>query len=139
MASKEEIDRLYNAEKVLEEDWVWETAGANLEGEADVKVLDHEATLVLRGWKRRRYGFCLLYKATKVVRRWDDGVHTNPDGTVIDGSHKHYWHPQYEDAMAYEVGDITTDDVDQAFDDFLDECNINHRGSYYRQSELSDQ
>ena len=136
MVSKAEIDELYHAPKVIEDDWAWETNGPNHQGEATVRVLGKDANLTLRAWKRRRYGFCLLYKATKVVRRWDDAVHTNPDGERLEGSHKHYWHPEYEDAYAYPVDDITTDDVDEAFKDFLDECNIELRGSYNGQQEL---
>ncbi len=80
----------------------------------------------------------MLYKSSKIVRRWDDAIHTNPDGERIEGSHKHYWEPEHEDNYAYPVDDITTDDVDQAFQDFLDECNIEHRGAYTAQKELTD-
>lgn len=138
MVSKERIDELYRAPKVIEEDWTWEINGPNHTGEATVRCLGIDASLKLRAWKRRRYGFCLLYKATKVVRRWDDGRHTNPDGQTIEGSHKHYWHPQHEDSFAYPVDDVATDDVDQAFIDFLDECNIDHRGRYTAQQELTE-
>jgi len=136
MVSKAEIDRLYDMDKVIEEDWSWETRGSNLVGDAEVLCLDSGAILTLKAWKRRNYGFCLLYKGSKVVRRWDDGRHTNPDGEVIEGSHKHYWHPQYEDTQAYEVDDVATNDVDQAFHDFLDECSIRLEGDYGRQETL---
>ena len=138
MIAKEKIDDLYEAEKVIEEDWIWDVNGPNFEGEAPVRVLGYDETLTLKAWKRRRYGFCLLYKATKIVRRWDDSIHTNPDGERLEGSHKHYWHPQYEDNYAYPVNDITLDDVDEAFKDFLDECNIELRGKYVAQKELDD-
>lgn len=66
--------------------------------------------------------------------RWDNSTpHTNPDGEVIDEPHKHYWDEEYEDRFAYPVDDIATDDVDQAFMDFLDECNIELQGSYQSQ------
>jgi hypothetical protein len=55
---------------------------------------------------------------------------------VINGSHKHYWHPHYEDNYAYPVDDVATDDVDKAFQDFLAECNIELRGDYNRQETL---
>ncbi|WP_152420898.1 DUF6978 family protein [Halorubrum coriense] len=136
MVSQAEIEELYDMKKIIEEDWIWETDGPNLIGEATVYCFDSEAILSLKAWKRRSYGFCLLYKSSKVVRRWDDSRHRNPDGEVIDGSHKHKWHPQYEDNCAYPVDDVATDDVDKAFQDFLNECNIELRGDYQRQDRL---
>lgn len=137
MVSKAEVDRLYHMPKVIEGDWKWEVDGPNFTGEATVYCLNSDAKLTLKAWKRRNYGFCLLYKSSKVVRRWDDSIHKNPDGEIIRGSHKHFWHPQYEDSKAYPVDDIATNDVDKAFIDFLDECNIKHKGGYQRQSALS--
>lgn len=138
MVSEQEINRIHELPKVIEDDWVWEVNGPNLTGEATVYCLDDGVNLTLKAWKRRNYGFCLLYKRSKIVRRWDDGNHTNPDGERIEGSHKHYWTPEYEDTFAYEVDDIATDDVDQAFWDFLDEENIELNGSYTSQKELTD-
>lgn len=138
MVSKERIDELYDADKVIQENWVWERNGSSLTGEATVRCVGEGIDLTLKGWQRRNYGFCLLFKSTKVVRRWDDSIHTNPDGKVIRGSHKHFWHPEYEDNMAYPVNDVATDDVDDAFMDFLDECNIELRGKYHSQKELTE-
>lgn len=109
-----------------------------LRGEATVLCPEHDETLTLRAWKRRSYGFCLLYQGATAIRRWDDGVHKTPDGEWVEGSHKHYWTPVHEDQQAYEVNDITTDDVDQAFHDFLEEENIDHLGNYTRQAELGE-
>jgi hypothetical protein len=136
MVSKDEIDRLYEMKKVIEDDWEWENDGPGLKGEVTVYCLDSDAILTLKAWKRRNYGFSLLYKSSKVIRRWDDSIHENPNGQVIDGSHKHFWHPQYEDSKAYGVDNIDTDNVDNAFEDFLDECNIELQGSYQRQDKL---
>lgn len=131
MVSKAEIDGIYDMEKVIEEDWEWRPRGSNFEGEATVYCLNEDVNLTLKAWKRRCYGFCLLYKSTKIVRRWDTSVpHTNPDGEVITDPHKHYWTEEHEDAFAYPVNDVATDDVHQAFWDFLDECNIELRGTY---------
>jgi hypothetical protein len=55
MVSKDEIDRLYEMEKVIEEDWVWEVAGPNLVGEATVYCYESDAILSLKAWKRRSY------------------------------------------------------------------------------------
>lgn len=137
MVSKAEIDRIYDMEKVIEEDWDWEKRGEHYQGEVTVYCIDSDITLTLKAWKRRSYGFCLLYKNSKVVRRWDDSSpHYNPDGEKITGPHKHYWDEEHEDKFAYEVDDVTTSNVDKAFMDFLDECNIEHRGAYTRQTEL---
>jgi len=138
MVSEAEIDRLYEMEKVIEDDWSWEVDGPTHRGEATVYCKGSKAKLTLKAWKRRSYGFCLLYKSSKIVRRWDDSRHRNPDGRIIDGSHKHKWHPQYEDNLAYPVDDVATNDVDEAFIDFLDECNIELRGDYSRQGTLGE-
>ncbi len=137
MVSEAEVQQLHEMDKVIEEDWLWDAEGGSLRGEASVICLDSTATLTLKAWKRRSYGFCLLYKSSKVIRRWDDGIHRNPDGETLEGSHKHKWHPQYEDKKAYPVDDITTDNVDDAFFDFLDEENIVLEGDYQRQEELT--
>jgi hypothetical protein len=131
MVTKAEIDGIYDMDKVIDENWQWQRRGPNFEGEATVYCLHEDVNLTLKGWKRRNYGFCLLYKSSKVVRRWDTSVpHTNPDGEVITDPHKYYWTEDHEDAFAYPVDDVTTDDVHQAFWDFLDECNIDLRGTY---------
>jgi len=139
MVSKAEIDGIYDMDKVIEEDWEWKRRGPNLEGEATVYCLNEDVNLTLKAWKRRSYGFCLLYKSSKVVRRWDMSTpHTNPDGEVITDPHKHYWTEKHEDAYAYSVDDVATDDVHQAFLDFLDECNIELRGTYQTGLEKHD-
>lgn len=125
-------------DKVIEEDWSWEPEAGSLRGEATVICLNSDARLTLKAWKRRNYGFCLLYKSSKVVRRWDTTPHRNPNGEMITGPHKHKWHPQYEDARAYPVDDVTTEDVDDAFFDFLDEENIDLIGNYTRQAALAE-
>jgi hypothetical protein len=140
MITKSEIDEIHDMEKVMEEDWVWEKVGPNLIEEAKVYCINSDINLTLKGWKREKYGFCLLYKNTRIVRRWDDSTpHTNPDGTVIDEPHKHYWDEEYEDAFAYAVDDIPTNDVDGAFKAFLEEEHIEHTGTYMRQEELPGQ
>ncbi|MGQ4555951.1 DUF6978 family protein [Halobellus sp. GM3] len=135
--TRQKIEELHEAAKVIEEDWEWEVKGSNMEGEAIVYCLGMEESLTLKAWKRKNYGFALLYKGAQAVRRWDDGVHHTPDGTV-EGSHKHYWNPPHEHKCAYEVNDISTDDVDEAFHDFLEEENIELQGDYVRQTELGN-
>ncbi|XVH30675.1 DUF6978 family protein [Haloferacaceae archaeon DSL9] len=136
--TREKIEKLHEIDKVIEEDWEWNVQGPNAEGEATVYCIGEEEELTLKAWKRKSYGFALLYKGAQAVRRWDDGVHHTPDGGEVVGSHKHYWNPPHEDKCAYEVDDISTDDVDQAFHDFLEEENIDLLGTYSRQTELSD-
>ncbi|WP_435078391.1 DUF6978 family protein [Halococcus sp. AFM35] len=136
MLTKAEVDRMADMEKVIEEDWEWGQRGPNLEAEATVYCIDEEFNLLMKGWMRESYGFTLLYRGSKIVRRWDDSIHTNPNGERLEGSHKHYWDGQHEDRFAYKVDDIATDDVDEAFMDFLNECNIELRGNYDRQKRL---
>jgi hypothetical protein len=139
MVTKAEVDRIADMEKIIEEDWEWERQRANFVGEATVYCLGADINLVLKAWKRDKYGFVLLYRGSKIVRRWDNSTHTNPDGETIEGSHKRYWDEDHEDRFAYPVDDIATDDVDEGFMDFLDGCNIELHGSYTRQLELREQ
>lgn len=137
MITKAEIDWIHDMDKVMEADWEWIRRGPNYEGEAKVYCLNEDINLLLKGWKREAYGFCLLYKTSRIIRRWDNITpHTNPDGEVIDGPHKHYWDGNHEDGFAYAVDDVATNDVDRAFQDFLEEESIEHTGSYIRQEEL---
>lgn len=57
------------------------------------------------------------------------GPHTNPDGQVIRGEHKHEWDEMHEDRRAYVPDDIDTTDRDAIVMSFLGECAIMIEGA----------
>lgn len=130
MLTEAEATEIYEMEKVIQEDWEWEHHGRNWVGEATVSCIGSDILLTLYGRYNREYSFSLVYRGSKVIRRWDNGKHKNPDGKWIEGSHKHKWTKQHEDTLAYEVDDINTSNVNQAFHDFLEESNITLQGTY---------
>jgi hypothetical protein len=74
--------------------------------------------------------FNLMYKSTLLIRRFDHRTHTNPDGSIIRGPHKHKWTERHGDNIAYEVDDILLSDINTALECFLNECNISIEGEY---------
>lgn len=106
--------------------------GARWKFEARVFVVDGPQVLHLRGnVGSRSYGFSLLYGST-VVRRFDMSTssHLNPDGTRIEGPHKHRWTEKYGDRIAYVPNDIDWSDPNEALWGFLSECQIKFVGTY---------
>ena len=79
------------------------------------------------------WGYALLV-AKQPVRRFDCKAtkHRNPDGTDIVGPHKHTWHQEHLDRIAYVPEDIDFDNVNSGFTDFLTECNISLSGCVYQ-------
>jgi hypothetical protein len=69
---------------------------------------------------------------TQRIRSLDIGgpPHPNPDGTVIPTPHKHRWTDRYADRVAYRPTDISSDEVEGVFHQFLAECNITFQGTY---------
>lgn len=71
----------------------------------------------------------------EVIRHFHDHpvVHTNPDGTAIDGPHKHFPTKKFPinslqhsglSTWAYPVSDIDLEDPRKALEDFAKECGI---------------
>lgn len=88
--------------------------------------------LLLRGNVRVNYSFALIYK-DKPIRKYTvhGGKHSDPRSKkAYAGPHKHTWDEVYEDRCCYEPDDISTSDINQAFLDFLKECNIRLDGNY---------
>ncbi|WP_158056541.1 DUF6978 family protein [Halorussus halophilus] len=142
MSSRALIDHIYDIDKIIQEDWEWEERPECLVGSAEVLCIGEDYDLTLNGWCNPQrpdlYEFSLMFERSTVVRRWDNNSrHTLPDGERCDGPHKHRWTEDHEDKLVYEVDDVATDDVDQAFEDFLDECNIERDGGYHRPQVLN--
>jgi len=136
MVTAEEAERLYTKKKYISEDIYveWELIHSSPKATRyviSVPVLtDDGEELCLKGnyscsSRRQNYSFALLYKSSVPIRRWDYAPHKYEART----SHKHKW-DGVGDHEAYIVTDITLNDVNQAFFDFLNECNIEFRGCY---------
>jgi hypothetical protein len=133
--TQEEADILYNSRKHIICDHGWEIK-EKWPRKIHIEVMCEDGTpLDVKGTANfskagQHYSFVLLYKKTIVIRRWDDTKgHPCPiSNKRMNGSHKHYYHPDYGDSPAYETNDITLNDVNKALIDFLVECNIEISG-----------
>ncbi len=57
----------------------------------------------------------------------DGAPHTNPDGTIVRGSHIHVYREGYEDKWAYVIDPAefrNISSIQQTFEDFCSYCNI---------------
>ncbi|MEX2230401.1 MAG: hypothetical protein WEB13_12280 [Dehalococcoidia bacterium] len=71
------------------------------------------------------------------IARWESsGAHPNPDGTRLDGPHKHRWSAVHEDRVAYQPNDISEIDQNSILLSFLTECRIDLEGGYESQGTL---
>lgn len=131
MLTQEERETLYRAEKtVLGDTLIWQPGQGSWKLAAPV-FLGTGEELILYGVKSpRRFGFALRTRRKELIRRWDFKRHTNPDGEVFTGPHKHYWTPEFGEEMAYTVDDVPTGDFNEALLAFLAECNIQIDGPY---------
>lgn len=85
---------------------IWQPGSGSWKLAAPV-FLEAGEELILYGVKSpRRFGFALRTRRKELIRRWDFRRHTNPDGEVLTGPHKHYWTPEYGEDMAYAVDDV---------------------------------
>ena len=100
--------------------------------QATVLAIGSPVSLQLVGnYGKRHWSFALLVENTPIRRcdyQWSS--HRNPDGTKIAQPHKHRWDDVHQDREAYVPDDISFSDVNQAFFDFLRECNIMLIGPY---------
>lgn len=140
MITKNDAEELHDTPKVIYDNVEWEWDGQKYTTTVRVECKHRDDVLRLVAWQNsRRYSFSLLYRNAITIRRWGNHPgHTNPDGEVIDGTHKHEYKEGYEDDWAYETDDVTTSDARQAFFDFLDEESIELGGSAAYQDILGD-
>lgn len=57
--------------------------------------------------------------------------HPNPDGEILQCPHKHRWTDSERDQWAYVPADIRAFDKKGVLMEFLAECNIRFRGTYF--------
>ncbi len=115
---------------------VWRRRGSGYRLQ-DAVVLARESgtRLGLRGYVgRTNRGFSLLHKNTPIRKYTAHARHPNPDGTKIEGPHKHTWDTIFEDHIAYIPTDIRFGDANDELVDFLAECNVTLISTYQRQA-----
>lgn len=136
--TKAEADALIAEPKVISANISWraEQRWQRLE---DVAVLAESGEVLRLTGKVGPYNrsYVLLYK-NQPIRKWTVHQRTQaPDGTVIEGPHKHAWDDELADEYAYVPEDIRIGDPFEELEDFLKECNIKLLGSFtaqYRQT-----
>lgn len=80
---------------------------------------------------RTNYSFSLIYQRYPIrIYNVHGAPHHNPDSNKIYGPHKQDWNENYLTDWAYNVNDISTDNINSALKDFLKECNIELRVPY---------
>lgn len=131
MLSENERDEIYAEEKIVYgESLQWKYTNGSYRLKAAVIRQNGEELSLYGTLGQKRYSFALNYRKTLLIRRWDYCVHTNPDGTVMIGPHKHKWTDNYADNYAYQVDDVPIDSLNEGLLAFLEECNISIEGQY---------
>lgn len=134
--TQQESDNLYKAEKYIDIDVIeWERINSRTERyKLSIPIVTEDGeSLILDAFyspnskRGKNYSFCLRYKTTVIIRKWDNSYCHYKDYI----SHKHYW-DGYDSANTYEVNDICEDDVNKALFDFFEECNIKHNNVSYQ-------
>ena len=118
--------------KVIGANLGWSADGVFHRLEAKVLCMDSEEILVLKGtWGRTNRSFALLYRNTPIRKYTVHAYHRDPvTREVVRQPHKHRWDEEYRDGRVYIPDDIQIGDLNEEFMGFLDECNIELRGTY---------
>lgn len=134
-------DHIYSLDKEIREDWNWQSGPGGLFEEVSVQCIHETHDIMMKGWcspvDTSEFWYSLNYKGGVEIRKWEpEGRHKNENGEMIQGSHKHKWTKIGQGDKVYSVDDVSTSDVNKAFQDFCDECNIDFNGDYTTQQVL---
>jgi len=138
MLTNREVKRILNERKELRGNVQWRSypsrRGNKLRLEKEVIVPSMGIKLRLIGLivPGIKMNLTLLYESYPIARLNTGPAHRNPDGTEVHGPHKHLWREEYGDRYAYPVKNISVENPDEAFFEFLKECKIELLGSYSR-------
>jgi len=130
MVTQAEADALIAEPKLISANIVWRSwqRGQRMDS---VIALGSESGAVLRltGWIGPfNRSFVLLYN-NYPIRKWTVHSRTKaPDGSTIEGPHKHTWDDELEDEFAYVPEDIRIGSPQEELEDFLKECNVSILG-----------
>lgn len=137
--TKDDADDIYNSLKYVNSKYLSWNRSNGYRQKIFINIKTNDGLeLEVQGWYSwkgsKRYGFALLYKNNIPIRRWDDakGHIDSCSGKILEGPHKHYYHPIHGDNCAYETKDIRQGDVNGALLDFLKECHISMGSATYQ-------
>ncbi len=125
-------NELLEENKVIGANVSWRMDGHVSRLEATVLCIASERTLSLRGfYGKKNRSFVLLYRNTPIRKYTVHASHKDPvTRQVVRQPHKHWWDDEWEDRRVYIPNDIRIGNLNEEFLDFLQECNIELRGSY---------
>ena len=130
-----EAERVLTMTKTIGENVIWRSQpGRTPRWRFDVSIATYGVEEPLRlvgNYGKGSWSFALLM-SNAPIRRCDCSSkgHINPGGVIIAEPHKHRWDDVHRDREAYVPEDIDFSDVNQAFFDFLAECNVTFVGRY---------
>ena len=132
MVTEAEANELLEENKVIGANVSWRAEGVVSRLEATVLSIESERTLSLRGfYGKKNRSFVLLYRNTPIRKYTVHASHKDPvTRQVVRQPHKHWWDDEWEDSRVYIPNDIRIGNLNEEFIDFLQECNIELRGSY---------
>lgn len=128
MVTAAEADRVIAEDKVIDAnlDWIFVRNAYRLT--ADVMCRTSGEPLTLRGYVgEQNRSFALLYRNSPIRKYTVHNYQPHRDpltGQVFREPHKHYWHDEHKDNVAYIPNDIRIGDPNEEILDFLRECNI---------------
>ena len=132
MVTEAEAQTILTEQKVIGANLSWTADGVIQRLEAKVLCVESEEILNLKGtWGKTNRSFVLLYKNTPIRKYTVHALHRNPETReVVRQPHKHTWDEEYQDRRVYIPDDIRVGDINEELLDFLQECEIELRGSY---------
>ena len=132
MVTEAEATGLLEESKVIGANVAWRMDGSVSRLEATVLCINSERTLNLRGfYGKKNRSFVLLYRNTPIRKYTVHASYKDPvTRQVVRQPHKHWWDDEWEDRGVYIPNDIRIGNLNEEFLDFLQECNIELRGSY---------
>ena len=132
IVTEAEANELLQEGKVIGANVTWRVDGNVSRLEATVLCIESERTLSLRGfYGRKNRSFVSLYRNTPIRKYTVHSSHKDPvTRLVVRQPHKHWWDDEWEDRRVYIPNDIRVGNLNEEFLDFLQECNIELRGSY---------
>lgn len=135
--TRAEADEIIQQVKTIGEDVSWQAVPGcrtpRWHLRASIVAPQIHGTLRITGkYGKTNWAFTLLANDVPIrkLTYHRNAPHRNPDGTTIRDPHKHRWDEINRDREAYVPDDIDFSDVNQAFLDFLHECNITLHGRY---------
>lgn len=126
----QEVEALVNGDKIIRANLKWKWVGHwSLEAGVFVPITNELLSLRANVYRTNR-SFVLLYKNRPIRKLTIHHHHSNVDGQVIYGCHKHLWDEMYEDRLIYVPEDIRVGNPDAELMGFLVECKVRLEGTY---------